>query len=137
MSRLANKPKFSTICTCVTNEEDLGLTEIERDEDVEGLPYLVSDDNYPCPNHRGASSRAPVDRGEVFPRPIPSLTSSQLPIGSDDEDDIINLSPQGRGKGPRNVTTDLGLVLRTLTKLGIGKPQGPESASDFGLPEPA
>ena len=36
----------------------------------------------------------------------------------------------------------LSLVLRTLTKLGnessgFGKPQGPESASDFGLPEPA
>lgn len=32
--------------------------------------------------------------------------------------------------------------MRTLTKLGnegsgVGKPQGPESASDFGLPEPA
>ena len=36
----------------------------------------------------------------------------------------------------------MSLVLRTLTKLGnessgVGKPQGPESASDFGLPEPA
>jgi hypothetical protein len=80
-----------------------------RDEDFEGLPYLVGDDNYPCQNYRGASSRAPVGRSEVFPRPAPSLTSSQLPIGSDDEDYLIDLNPQGRGKGPRNMTTDLPL----------------------------
>ena len=120
-SRLAIKPKFfyhiHLRYEC-GHEEDLGPTEIERDEDVEWLPYLVSDDNYPCPNCRGALSRAPVGCSEAFPRPVPSLTSSQLLIGSD----LVDLNPQGRGKEPRNATTDpslstMSLVLRTLTKL--------------------
>jgi len=60
--------------------------------------YLVSDGSYPCPNYRGASSRAPVGRSEVFLQPVHSSTSSQLLIGSNDEDGLIDLNPQGRAK---------------------------------------
>lgn len=41
MSRLANKPKIFYNMHLRYGWGDLGLTEIERDEDVEGLPYFL------------------------------------------------------------------------------------------------
>ena len=104
-SRPADKPKnFYNMYPRYEcgHEEDSGPTDIERDEDVEGLSYLVSDDNYPCPNCRGDLNRAPVGCSGAFPRPVPSLISSQLFIDSDDENDLIDLNPQSRGNGVKN-----------------------------------
>ncbi|OCK81207.1 hypothetical protein K432DRAFT_442537 [Lepidopterella palustris CBS 459.81] len=81
------------------HEENIGTTEIERDADQEGPPYLVQDDYYhQCPDCRGGPSAAQPHQFVLDMR----APSTQLPAnGFGEEDDPIDLVPQGGGKGQR------------------------------------
>lgn len=126
------------------HETELPPTDIEFDPTQEGLPYILHDDYGHCPDCGGSSSHAATGRAEARPGHIlgdaDPLTnvSGHSDSFSGIDDDLIDLSPQSKGKGPRGVEPQLphnSAHTDNSAYLGAPLPGPVSSASGYAHPD--